>query len=339
MKAVLITATLLTLFAICCPLVTLDIPYEPEKTDDAQKVEKVEGDNEWTDTEKNVQNTEFTVNVLLGDETVTMDLEEYLIGVVAGEMPVSFEEEALKAQAVAARTYTLYKLWVEPSVKHDADVCTDPNCCKAYSAEAELREKWGDDFEKNMTKIEMAVWNTQGVYMVYESEPILAVFHSSSSGATENSGNVWNRDLPYLVSVESPESGDEINNYVTTTEISYSEFKSIFTEEYPDAKFTEETEEWVKNIEYSESGRINSVVIGETEISGTELRSLYKLRSTAVSIAMGANGVVFTVTGYGHGVGMSQYGANCLAQQGKSWREILQWYYTGVDFADMIGNV
>ena len=340
MKVVIIAAILLTVFAMLTPCLVLGAPLEQEIEPDTQYTpENTERPESNTAHETLTPVSGCDVNVLMGDETVVMDIEKYLVGVVAGEMPVTFEEEALKAHAAAARTYTLYKLWVEPSDNHDADVCTDPGCCKAYSDETMLREKWGDEFEANIAKIEMAVWETQGMYMVYDGEPVLAVFHSSSSGATENSGNVWNRDVPYLVSVLSPEGSDEVTNYITTTEVSYDEFKNTVLENYPEADFSSSEQDWVTDIVYSESGRINSAVIGGVEIPGTEIRSMFSLRSTAVSVAMGAKGVVFTVTGYGHGVGMSQYGANCLAKEGKTWQEILRWYYSGVDFASMLTSI
>lgn len=274
-----------------------------------------------------------TVDVLMGDKTVTMDLEEYLLGVVAGEMPPTFEEDALKAQAVAARTYTLYKLLVSPSTNHEADVCTDPTCCKAYSDETTLREKWGDEYDANMAKIASAVWRTSGEYMIYNNEPVLAVFHSSSSGATENSENVWNQGLPYLVSVSSPETSDEVKNYITTTNITHEDFCDTFRAQYPDADFSSEPSGWICDIVRSDSGRINTVTIGGVTVKGTELRSVFSLRSTAVEIEVTDTDIVFTVSGYGHGVGMSQYGANIMAKEGKTYRDILSWYYTGVGFA------
>lgn len=296
-------------------------------------------ENENEQEGENAENKKFTVNVLMNGEIVEMELEKYIVGVVAGEMPVSFEDEALKAQAVAARTYTLHKMWIEPSANHGGDVCTDAACCKAYADESVLREKWGEDYDENIAKITAAVWDTEGVYMVYNGEPVLAVFHSSSAGATENSGNVWNKDVPYLVSVESPENSDSVTNYVSTTEIGFDEFINIFMQKYPEASFSEDKQSWITDVVYSESGRINTVVVGGIEIRGTELRELYSLRSTAVSVAMGANGVVFISTGYGHGVGMSQYGANKMAQDGSDWREILCWYYTGIGFSTLVPTV
>lgn len=279
--------------------------------------------------------SDMTISVLHGSESVTMLLEDYLIGVVAGEMPASFEPEALKAQAVAARTYTLYKLVVAPSPKHEENVCTDPACCKAYSDDDALREKWGDDYDKNMAKITAAVKETHGEYIVYDDLPILAVFHSSSQGATESSENVWSTALPYLSSVTSPEIGEEVTDFVTTVNISFEDFKDTVLAKYPNADFSGDPACWFMGAEYTQSGRLSVIRIGGVSIRGTELRSLFSLRSAAIKYSVNEHDIEFTVSGYGHGVGMSQYGANAMAKSGSDYHEILSWYYTDVGFENL----
>ena len=328
MKFKILAAFFAVAFAMFAPIILSDRNTEETKDEIVDK-EEVEENGEKI----------LEISVLVGDKTRIMDIEEYLVGVVAGEMPASFEDEAIKAQTVAARTYTLYKLWVEPSSNHEENVCTDAACCKAYADEETLKLKWGDDFEANMAKIRALVWSTQGVYMVYEDEPVLAVFHSSSAGKTENSGSVWNKDVPYLSSVESPEGSEDVKNYVSVTEIEYDDFKMRFLKEYPEAAFSENKDEWITDIVYTDSGRINSLYIGGVKLRGTEVRSLYDLRSTAFDIEFGEESIIFTVTGYGHGVGMSQYGANCMAKEGSTWEEILLWYYTGVGFDTLLGTI
>lgn len=278
---------------------------------------------------------DLTISVLNGSESVTMALEDYLVGVVAGEMPVSFEPEALKAQAVAARTYTLYKLVVSPSVNHEENVCTDPACCKAYSNEAALREKWGDDYDENIAKITDAVNKTRGEYIVYDSLPILAVFHSSSYESTESSENVWSAALPYLSSVASPESADDVSDFITSVNISFDDFKETVLSQYPNADFSGEPGSWLMGAEYTQSGRLSNIRIGGVSIRGTELRSLFSLRSAAIKYRINDNDIEFTVSGYGHGVGMSQYGANAMAKTGSDYHEILSWYYTDVAFENL----
>jgi stage II sporulation protein D len=186
---------------------------------------------------------------------------DYLGGVVAAEMPASFEPEALKAQAVAARTYTYYKMR-NGSNHDDADVCDDCNCCKAYLSPERLKERWKDTYDFNMEIISSAVSETDGLCVMYEHAPILAAFHSSSSGYTEDSANVWSTPLPYLVSVESPEGEASVPNYYSELAVSFEELKSTVKAAYPDAVFEGEPENWLNNAVYSDSGRIVSIEAG-----------------------------------------------------------------------------
>lgn len=265
---------------------------------------------------------------------VELSVEEYLQGVLRGEMPAAFHMEALKAQTVAERTYLYYQMAAGAKGSHpQADVCTDPACCTAYLTEEAAREKWGAAFEECNEKILEAVSATDGQVMYYGGEPIMAVFHSSSAGMTATSGEVWTADLPYLVSVESPESADTVPNYYSVSTFTPSEFREKFNAAYPAAKWGEKVSDWVTDVVRTDTGRVESATVGGVEVSGQELRSIFSLRSASFTIEAGED-ITFRVTGYGHGVGMSQYGANTLAQEGKSWREILQWYYTGVTIED-----
>lgn len=283
--------------------------------------------------------TEIVLSVLSDGIVSDMSLERYLIGVVAAEMPAGFPLEALKAQAVAARTMVIYSKNVKANANHpDADVCTDFTCCMAFSHDEQLHDRWGDDYRENIVRIISAVVGTDGVYMTYNDEPILAVFHSSSAGKTESSGNVWVTDMPYLKSVDSPESSINVPDFVSTVSVSFSEFTETVTDAYPDAVFDDEdTESWITDITYSGSGRILDLSIGGKTVKGTWMRQAFGLRSTAFTIAIGSGNIVFTVAGYGHGVGMSQYGAAVMATSGMDYREILRAYYTGVEFADLHG--
>jgi len=266
-------------------------------------------------------------------KVLTMTMGQYLIGVVSAEMPATFETEALRAQAVAARTETLYHMLFSASPSHpDADVCSDSACCQAYKDDAELKEKWGTMYDEYISKITSAVRDTDGEYISYGGEPIQAVFHSSSAGKTEESGAVWQESLPYLVSVESPETAAEVPNYISTVTVSDKDFKQTVVSHHPNAVFSEDKSTWVTDIAYTDSGRILSLKLGGITVTGPSLRSMFGLRSTAASIEVGENNVTFTTTGYGHGVGMSQYGANALALEGKTYHDILTWYYTGVSF-------
>ena len=277
---------------------------------------------------------EKTVTVYIKDEDRVADMQEnqYLKEVVAAEMPADFELEALKAQAVAARSYLIsrqnaYKASGAPPEHKGADICTDPTHCKAWMPEEKRRESWGKNAKKNWDKISRAVEETKDEVITYNGEVISAVFHSTSSGRTENSKDVWGGERPYLVSVES--EGDIYSpKYKSEKEISLDEFKKIAEDNIEGVDFSKGI---VGDTVRSEAGGIITVEIGGIAVKGTVFRKLYDLRSTNVNITVEGNKVSFDVTGFGHGVGMSQYGANYLAAQGKNYIEILKAYYTGVE--------
>ena len=277
---------------------------------------------------------ERSLTVYIKDEDRVEEMQEsqYLKEVVAAEMPADFEFEALKAQAVAARSYLVsrqnaYKTSGTPKEHKGADMCTDPTHCKAWISEEKRRESWGKDDDKKWDKISKAVEETKDEVITYNGEVISAVFHSTSSGRTENSKDVWGGERPYLVSVES--EGDLSSpKYKSEKEISLDEFKKIAKDNIEGVDFSKGI---VGNIARSEAGGIITVEIGGVAVKGTVFRKIYDLRSTNVNITVDGNKAIFDVTGFGHGVGMSQYGANYLAAQGKSYTEILKAYYTGVE--------
>ncbi len=273
---------------------------------------------------------DVTLTIQDGDTTEQMTLERYLSGVVRGEMPASFEMEALRAQAAAERSYVYYQLAAGRKDAHpDADFCTDHTCCSAYLSETAAREKWGGDFAPWNTRVEQAVSDTDGQVVLYNGRPILAVFHSSSAGRTAAAGDVWSGDLPYLVSVDSPEGEETVPNYYSTVTFTAAEAKEKLLTAHPELKLSGTPDRWFGAAAENGSGRVETVSVGGTDIEGTELRRIFGLRSACFTVAADSESVTFRVTGYGHGVGMSQYGANQLAREGKTWQEILEWYYTG----------
>jgi len=273
----------------------------------------------------------MTIQMLSGGETLDLPMELYLIGVVSAEMPASFELEALKAQVVAARTNALYNEHVKPKSNHpDVPVCADFACCMAYSNDERLRERWGDDYVKNIAGIITAVTETDGIYMSYDGEPIFAAFHSSSAGKTETSGNVWVTDLPYLQSVDSPETSEYVPDFIFSTTIPRTRFVETINDTYPDVVLGDDEMSWITDITYTDSGRVSELTIGGQQIMGTALRSMFSLRSTSLTFEWVDDGIVITTTGFGHGVGLSQYGANVMAANGKDYTEILLTYYTGI---------
>lgn len=275
---------------------------------------------------KTTADAEQKITVLMGDEIIETTMAEYLPTALAAEMPASFHEEALKAQAVAARTYITYCTEHENPKHPGADVCGNAGCCLACLAEDELRAVWGGAYESNLEIISAAATGTDGQILVYDGEPILASFHSSSAGRTENGAELWGA-VPYLVCVESPESERDVPDYVTTVEVSTGNLKETVLLLKPNAQFPEDPAAWLGERELDDSGRVRSMVIGGESLTGQELRTLFSLRSTAFTLEYAEGRFLFTVTGYGHGLGMSQYGANVMAKNGFSYKEILYHYY------------
>ena len=273
------------------------------------------------------------VKVKLADGRVeTMAMDDYLWRVVAAEMPAAFEPEALKAQAVAARTYTCAKMERTTSAHPEADVCTDVACCQACRTPEEAAASWGANARMYTDKIAAAVTDTDGLAVLYGGKPIQAVFFSSADGRTVDAVEVWGNAVPYLTGVDSPE-GDEVPNYHSTVTLTAEACKAKLLAKYPGADLSGDPSGWFSNTVSNSAGGVESMKVGGVTVSGQALRTLFALRSTSFTVSAGAEGVTFAVTGYGHGVGMSQYGANALAREGKRCEEILKWYYTGVEVA------
>ena len=261
------------------------------------------------------------LTVLSDGKTRETTMADYLVGVVAAEMPASFEPEALKAQAVAARTYILDRAAHPVEAHRGAAVCGDPGCCCAYWSEAEMREQWGADFRKNLRRIRRAVRETDGQRLTYAGEPIRAVFHSCSGGQTEASAALWGA-LPYLVSVSSPETAADVPGFETEVTVSTQDAAQALGITPPD-----DPAQWIGSITRDDSGRAATVTLGGRTITGAEARALFDLRSTDFTAEYRDGNLVFHVTGSGHGVGMSQYGANVMARDGADYTEILAHYY------------
>lgn len=266
--------------------------------------------------------------VVLSLETgdVTLALEDYLTGVVLAEMPASFHPEALKAQTVAAGTYA--RKTKETGGKHgDGSLCGNSACCQDYLSARDYLLQGGS--EENLEKVCMAVKAACPYALMYEGEFIEAVYFSCSGGKTEAAMAVWGADFPYLQSVESP--GEEAAAYYTdSTLIPTDAFFSQLNLSIP-----EDREAWFGEMKLTTGGGVESQIIAGKNFSGTELRSILNLRSTAFSLEKAGDYVRITTKGYGHRVGMSQYGANAMAQTGHSWQQILQHYYPGTSIVSM----
>ena len=253
-------------------------------------------------------------------QTIEMELCDYLTGVVLAEMPVSFEDEALKAQSVVARTYIIRAS--KGASKHDsAAVCMDSACCQGYLAPDTFLIKGGN--ERDVQRIRELIAETAGEVLTYEGELIEATYFSCSGGVTEDAVAVWGADVPYLQSVESP-GEEQAAHYTDTVTFSADDFASrlgISLSGKPDG--------WFSETAYTEGGGVASIKIGTESFSGTQLRRLLGLRSTAFEIATEDDSISVTTRGYGHRVGMSQYGANAMAASGSAYGEILTYYYQG----------
>lgn len=268
--------------------------------------------------------------VLTGDTVLTMELDTYLVGVVLGEMPAYFEEEALKAQAVVARTYALRHH--ENRMKHPGGaVCTDPGCCQAYVSETVYVERGGA--ASDVEKIRSAVHATSGWVLTYEGKLIDATYFSCSGGRTEDALAVWGEEIPYLQSVESP-GEEEAENYSKTVVFGRDEFQALLGRD-----LTGMPESWLGVTTYTKGGGVATMVIGGMSYTGTQLRSLLGLNSTAFAMKAEEDGIAVTTSGKGHRVGMSQHGADAMAVTGSTWQEILAHYYQGtrIDKIDSLG--
>lgn len=245
-------------------------------------------------------------------------LEDYLFGVVAAEMPMSYEDEALKAQCVAAHTLYEYK-----KNQGETQISDDSATHQAFITKEVARAKWGEkagEYEERLTRL---VSQVAGEVVLFENAPALTVYHAMSSGRTESAKTAWGEEIPYLVPAESV--GDVLaGGYISQKSLSKTEFLQGLS-----LSEGVQGEQPLGEITRSGSGTVEKIALFGKEFTGSEIRSVFSLRSANFDVEMGEETVTFTVRGYGHGVGMSQFGANTMASQGSNYKEILQWYYKG----------
>ena len=317
-------AALLLALCIAAFPVLLEREPEPEQPSGTETEAMVPA------TEASVPGTEGTGTALpvrMPDGAVReMELETYLVGVVLGEIPGDFAPEAQKAQAVVARTFALRQ---KAHPKHEqAAVCTDPSCCQCWiDPESYLAQPGRDDGEVQRAK--EAVRATSGEVLTYEGELIEATYFSCSGGRTEAAAAVWGSDVPYLQSVDSPGEEPLAAHDRDKTELPAEEFAALLKEEEPAADFSGPESGWVGQTVWTAGGGVETIELGGVRFRGIRLRTLLGLRSTAFTIRAEEGAVTITTRGYGHRVGMSQYGAQAMAQEGKTYAEILAHYYVG----------
>ena len=269
----------------------------------------------------NDEEIDVTIKDADSSEETTLNLEEYIVGVVAGEMPASFAEEALKAQAIAARSYALSKI---NSATTSYDLVTDITN-QVYITPEQMQEKWRGDYEYYYNRVKKAVEDTKNLVMEYEGEIISAYYFAMSNGYTEDVSLVFGENRDYLVSVDSTWDED-VKNFTTTTTFSKQDFCTKLNIDC--------TNIVIGDIVRSETNRVNTITINDQEFKGTTVRTLLGLRSTDFTIDI-SDDVKITTKGYGHGVGMSQYGANAMAKNGSNYEEILHHYYKDIDIVEI----
>lgn len=269
-------------------------------------------------------------------QILELPMRDYVIGAVMAEMPASYHEEALKAQAVAARTYAVrqrekQKLSPDPELM-GADISNDSTKFQAYFTPEQAKAFYGDSYETYYKKVAEAVDGTGNAVLVYGGEPIVAAFHSTSGGRTESAEIVWGSAVDYLVPVESAEDKNS-PTYLEEQLFTEAEFRERLESEYPEADFGGAPEAWIAIKEKSASGTVVEMTAGGEVLTGADFRRIFSLRSANFTVEYADGQFIITTRGNGHGVGMSQYGANAMANEGADYREILLHYYTGAELS------
>ena len=334
MKRVLFHFLLFLLVVLCIPLTAFINPSD-FKSDGGET-------SSSTSSEEEVKADLGTFKLLRTETNEVLELSaaDYIKGVVAAEIPMDYEVEAIKAQAVAAHTYALRLRDVqksgEDSSLNGADFSDDPSKYQAYVSREEFNEMYGDKAEELWKKCSDAVDEVIGKVMLYQDQPIAAAFHSTSSGKTESAEVVWGNAFEYLVPVDSV-ADENAPTYNSEKELSYAEVEKILKAAYPDIVLGGEKAELFKIQKTSDSGTVTEVQVGSMTLSGIQLRAAFSLPSANFTVSYQQDGdrYIFKTKGLGHGVGMSQYGANEMARSGKGYEEILKHYYTGIELAEL----
>ena len=331
MKRVIIYILGIVIISFLIPILLTKNKTEPV----ASVNEEEQVNNQIEVTQNNYEYSAYNTIKLLHastNEVEEIKLDEYLLGVVSAEMPVDFELEALKAQAVVARTYTIYTIIHNKGKHGDADICDSSACCQAWISKEDRLNRWEEaKRDSNWNKITEAVNSTAGKIITYNGEPINAFFHSNSGGTTEMPINVWGGSgYPYLQVVET--SGEEnYSQYASEAEFTKEELIEKIKEKHSEIQIDWNSEKPFEITEYTDSGRVRTVRFGNVNLSGVEARSIFGLRSSNFSVELNGEKIKFSVKGYGHGVGLSQTGSDSLAKQGQNYEQIIKHFYQGVE--------
>jgi len=323
MKLIAVLVTFLIVVTLLIPSL-LVIPFSSDKASGKIKENKAPADLDQLIAE--ASSVQVSVLRSAKNEVESIPLENYVVGVVASEMPADFEEEALKAQALTARTYIVKQLLSGTKLASGASV-TDTVNHQVYKSENELKEIWGKDYDWKLKKIQQAVYETKGKIITYNNEPITASFFSTSNGYTENSEDYWENPLPYLKSVKSPWDVDS-PKFHDQKVFSVGEFESLLGVKL------QNNDQVGEIVERTKGKRVAKVNINGAMFTGRDIREKLDLRSSDFTWERNGNEIIVKTEGFGHGVGMSQYGANGMAKEGKTYEEIVKYYYKDVQISE-----
>lgn len=310
-----------TLITVMLLIIMLTVPTLSMKKDN-----NIESVNAIPKTTKATDEDKIIVFLSNDNKCEKVSITEYLTGVVAGEISPTYEDEAIKAQIVAAYSLLLYR--IEENAKEKYDITDDYTKDQNYLTKDKRKEKWNENYETYEKKISLLIADVYKQHVTYNGENALCVYHAISGGRTESAANIWDGEYPYLSAVESV--ADMLaSDFVSTVTYTADEFKSMCKSSEID--LDGECENYIGDITATDSGTIKTIKICDNEYTGQMIRSAFGLRSANFDIAYEDDKFVFTVRGYGHGVGMSQYGANEMAKEGADYKEILLWYYSNCE--------
>ncbi|MBQ8210653.1 MAG: stage II sporulation protein D [Clostridia bacterium] len=327
MKMYGILCVITAVIMIVAPLSAISFADSKAKNEEATETETLSQAVESVSEESDKDT--ISVFMTMSNSAQEMDMREYIIGTVAAEMPASYDDEALKAQALAAVTYAEYQK--KNGSKEDidgADISDNSSVHQGYMTKDEMREKWGEAFDTYYQKISNAVDAVIDKVITYNGEPIMAAYHAISFSTTESAKAVWTVDIPYLSSVESKGDADSAR-YLSTVTVTDSDLKELMGKDKVSGDGTD-----IKINSTSDAGTVTDMTVCGESINGTKARELFSLRSPCFSVEYEDGEYTFTVKGYGHGVGLSQYGADWYAKQGMTYDEIIKHYYTGVEIEE-----
>ncbi len=320
MRIYLILTAILFIISLTAPFITCTVSkYNKTSSQDSATVTDAA---EGTVNETTTKTEKITVFKTSTGETIETDMTEYLIGVVAGEMPASFSPEALKAQTVASYTYAKY---MKENNDSSFSITDSPSLHQNYISKAEQKKKWGDNYEFYRSTIENAVKSVYGEYLTYNGKTALTVFHAHSENNTGSAEEIWGRPISYLISVEAPSK----DSFETECAFTSEELKTAFEEKGKAELKEKDIKKWVMVMHKTDNGYIKTLRIGGKDFSAIEVKDILSLPSATFTARLENDSFIFTVKGKGHGVGMSQYSAEYMAQEGESYKEILAHFYPG----------